>query len=580
MTMATTERPVHPAEMGRKEAEEVTQAIKDNFDSLGAMLAQARDRKAYKALGYRSFESYCQTEFGKSISSAYQLIEDAKVLAQLEARISEEYGEDITLKFPSSHLKPLKEIDNIDDKLKAIEYAQRLAAAENRKATKKDLEIAVFQVSGKRSDDFRSAIQSLGFTKGVPVEVRQTLKNDNRGFVTNVDKLGKIHVEFYYSGNKSIAFDSTELRILSESEKPAKPTTEDTLNRGDKVKIFAKGLEGKTGEIHTWKTGKLVSVAVEGFTVPVDIAYAELEFIPNNKKDANWATDLTWDTAKQTYYYFQEEDKIYSNKWPAGLTLAPFSHEVSPIDFMANWEDRFSDHLIEVLVTPAKLKTLVLAQAIELPEEEGKEFAADLIASLLQLFPQPDTNEVTALQQKNERLREQLAEAEAAIEAIVNTACTVSPLASSEVAEFLAGNTAETSSPGDTAASPDLLVEEPQTELPPEIVERIASEKQVLFDRVESYQQLKPSAPKKQIPHIEKQIEVLESRLADLQKLETFRIGQTVCHQRNVTVLGKITGFDFSSGGMPIIWLKYFKDGELEQTTDQELVSMIFAVEV
>lgn len=97
--------------MGRREAEEVTQLIKDNFDSLGAMLVQARDHKAYKALGYRSFESYCQTEFGKSISSAYQLIEDAKILSQLEAKISESYGEKVTLKFPASHLKPLKAID-------------------------------------------------------------------------------------------------------------------------------------------------------------------------------------------------------------------------------------------------------------------------------------------------------------------------------------------------------------------------------------------------------------------------------------------------------------------------------------
>ncbi|MEG4529865.1 hypothetical protein [Microcoleus sp. D2_18a_D3] len=465
MTMATTERPVRPAEMGRKEAEEVTQLIKDNFDSLGAMLVQARDRKAYKALGYRSFESYCQTEFGKSISSAYQLIEDAKVLSQLEARISEHYGEEVTLKFPASHLKPLKVIESIDDKLKAIEYAQKLAAADNRKATKKDLEIAVFQIAGKRSEDFKSAIQSLGFTKGVQVEVKQTLKNDNRGFVTNVDKLGKIHVEFYYGNHKSIPFDATELRILEASEKPASPASDDTLNKGDRVKIFAKGLEGKTGEVYIWKPGKLVSVVVEDATLPIDIAYAELEAIPKDKKNSNWEADLSWDTAKQTYYYFQKEDKIYSRQWPVGLTLTPHSHELNPIEFMANWEEKSAGTLLETLATPANLKTLVLAKAIELPEEKGKEFVGDLIDSLVQLFPQAVaefSSISTQLIDENQQLREQLTEAETAIQSMI-AASTPSVLDSAlafiESSDFLAGNTPEIASPGDTAAHTDFLVE-------------------------------------------------------------------------------------------------------------------------
>ncbi|WP_445173112.1 hypothetical protein, partial [Microcoleus sp.] len=318
MTMATTDRPVHSTEMGRTEAEQITQAIKDNFDSLGAMLAQARDRKAYKALGYRSFESYCKSEFGKSISSAYQLIEDAKVLAELEARISEKYGEDVTLKFPSSHLKPLKEIENIDDKLKAIEYANKLAEAENRKATKKDLEIAVFHVSGKRSEDFREAIQGLGFSRGVQVEVSKSLSQD-RGFVTKIDKGGKVYVEFHYGGNAAIPYDAADLRILLEDEQPAKPLTDDITNKGDRVLIFSPALKGKEGTIFQWKPGKQALVTIDGQNSPVNIAYAEMELLLKpEKKDSNWETDLSWNTAQQTYYYFQKEDKIYSDKWPAG----------------------------------------------------------------------------------------------------------------------------------------------------------------------------------------------------------------------------------------------------------------------
>jgi hypothetical protein len=436
-----TATPISGADMGRKEAEEVTKAIKDNFDSLGAMLAQARDRKAYRALGYRSFESYCKTEFGKSTSTAYQIIEDAKLLSQLEEKISETYGEPVTLKIPASHLRPLKNIDNTDDRLRAIEYAQKLATGEGRKPTKQHLEIAIFEISGKRSKDFKSAIQSLGFIKGVQVEVKKTLLKKDRGFVTNVDNLGKVHVELYYGGYKSVPYDATDLRILDKSEKPANPASEDTLSKGDKVKIFAKGFEGKTGEIYIWKPGKLVSVVVEDDTLPVDIAYAELEALPaTNKKDSDWESELVWQSGKNTYYYFPIENQISSNLWPTGLTLKPYTYPGSPPEFMENWEKEFSHKVLESLATPDKLKSLVLAQAIELPEGEGKEFVADLIANLMQLFPPHDTapektkllQENEQLREKSERLQEQLKEAETTIQTMVNAVSTISPVESPE----------------------------------------------------------------------------------------------------------------------------------------------------
>jgi hypothetical protein len=243
MTMATTDQPVRLTEMGRTEAEQVTQAIKNNFDSLGAMLVQARDRKAYKALGYRSFEAYCQTEFGKSISSAYQLIEDARILSQLEAKISANYGEEVTLKFPASHLRPLKAVEDVDDKLRVIEYAQKLAAGEGKKPTKQHLEIAVFEISGKRSEDFKSAIQKLGFTKGVQVE-RVSPHKKERGVVTNIDKSGLIYVELYYGNNKAIPYRATELRILTNEEKPTNPLEGSVASKGDRVLIFAEDLKG------------------------------------------------------------------------------------------------------------------------------------------------------------------------------------------------------------------------------------------------------------------------------------------------------------------------------------------------
>jgi hypothetical protein len=448
MAMATTDPPLRLAEMGRKEAEEITENIKENFDSLGAMLIQARDRKAYKALGYRSFESYCQTEFGKSVSSAYQLIEDEKILAQLEAKISENYGEAVTLKIPSSHLRPLKAVQNIDDKLKVIEYAQKLAAGEGKKPTKQHLEIAVFEISGQRSEDFRSAIQKLGFTKGVEVETLSPIKKD-RGVITSLDKAGLIYVEHYYGSNKPVPYRATELRLLTNEEKPTNPLEGSVASKGDRVLIFAEGLQGKQGTIYTWEEGKTTLVIVDGQNNPTIIAYAEMELIQKAKpKNADWESELVWESGKNTYYYFPAENKIYSNQWPTGLTLKPYTHSGDPIKFMEHWENKFSPLVIESLVTPERLEALVIKQVIELSVDEGRALATKLIDCLQNFLPNNTIN-TTALQQENQLLRKQLTEAEATIQTMVSafTSLPVSPL---ENPVLSIENTSEISAPEDT----------------------------------------------------------------------------------------------------------------------------------
>lgn len=717
MTTSKPIAPVRPADMTREEAETVTQQIKENFDSLGNMLLAARDRKAYKSLGYRSFESYCQSEFGKSSSTAYQAIEDAKIRSQLEARISENYGEEVTLKFPSSHLKPLKAVEDLDDKLKVIEYAQKLATAEGKKPTKQHLEIAVFEIAGKRSEDFKNAIQKLGFTKGVKVETMSPLKKD-RGVVTNIDKAGLIYVEHYYGHTKSIPYRATELRILTNEEKPTNPLEGSVAAKGDRVLIFAEGLQGKQGTIYTWKEGKTTLVMVDGQNSLTVVAYAEMELVKTAQpKNADWESELVWESGKNTYYYFPQEDKIYSNKWPTGLTLEPYTHSGSPIEFMENWENRFSNEVLESLATPAKLKTLVLAQAIELPEEEGKEFVADLITSLNQLFSQTSkppnamgNNTDTLLVTENQQLREQLAEAEAVIQLILERAYTSVRLPSLEaVIQGRVGdgeiarpgetaahtdspveNNSETSTPGETVAHSDFLVENipeiaspvatadewksvlisnnfsrnyhytddctekyrgwtiyldpnggysyidlnhPEkgayccdthflgfeleeeneiikwakgiinqvedfcpgqltfnleieasaihSELSPELASQINRVRDKFFNLIEGYEKSKKAATKKkEIDNLNENIETLQKRLENLDKFEQLRIGNTICHHRRVTVLGKITGLEFSQGEMPIVFVKYFKDGELEKTATSELSRMISVVEV
>jgi len=696
------------ADMGRTEAEQVTQAIKDNFDSLGAMLVIARDRKAYKALGYRSFESYCQTEFGKSISSAYQLIEDAKILSQLEAKISENYGKEVTLKFPASHLRPLKAIEDIEDKLKAIEYAQKLAEGEGKKPTKQHLEIAVFEISGKRSGDYKSAIQKLGFAKGVQVETVSLLKKE-RGVVKNLDKSGLIYVELYYGNNKAVPYRATELRILTKEEKPTNPLEGSIASKGDRVLIYAEGLQGKQGTIYTWQEGKTALVIIDGQNSPTVIAYAEMELIKKiEPKNADWESELVWEVGKNTYYYFPQEDRIQSNRWPTGLTLKPYTHSGNPVEFMAHWENKFSPLVVESLITPAKLKTLVIAQANELSTDEGREFVTDLIDCLQNFLPQNDTTKTTTLLQENQRLREQLAEAEAAIQAMINATSIASTLGSPEITDFLVGNTSEISSPGDAATPSDFLAEntsetlspgdttaysdwksilisnnfspnyhytddcteeyrgwkiyldpnggfhyvdlnhaekgafccdtdflniefklenedeiikwtkeiinqiedfcpgqlslfptvdevisrvpdiEIEQELSPEIWERLQNERDKANNNLEQNRANKykfhgnsgRKKNRKEIEQLERKIDDNYAKLEQLDRFSQFRVGQTICHKRDPITLGKIIKLEFSQGGMPLVWVRYFKEGELEKTPTSELANMIFRVDI
>ncbi|MEG4887061.1 hypothetical protein QUA82_09865 [Microcoleus sp. F8-D3] len=714
--------PIRPANMTREEAETITGQIKENFDSLGNMLIAARDRKAYKALGYRSFESYCKSEFGKSSSTAYQAIEDAKVRSQLEARISENYGEEITLKFPSSHLRPLKAVENLDDKLRVIEYAQKLAAGEGKKPTKQHLEIAVFEIAGKRSEDFKTAIQKLGFTKGVQVETVSPLKKD-RGIVTRIDKAGLIYVEHHYGSNKAIPYRATELRILTNEEKPTNPLEGSIASKGDRVCIYADRLQGRQGTILTWTEGKTALVMVDGESSPTVIAYAEMELIKPEKKDTNWEADLSWDTTEQTYYYFQKEDLIYSNKWPAGLTLSPYSHELNPIEFMAEWEDKFAGSLPETLANPANLKTMVLAQASELPEAEGKEFVADLITSLNQLFPQASEppkalgisfsrtiNELTSgkktqtrrawqddyaknflryfdkniaipaldkgrhrgggelgfiklvqrpyqqylsemsaidleqeggmvataqefidtyfegqdklvwvlhfeffasplngyakeLTTENQQLRERLAEAEAAIEATINTARTASSLTSLEIIDFLLENTsdnpapgesapgtdflleniAETSTPGDTAAHTDFkeTASSSQREeyFPAEMAAQILKFKEKFETEISEIEhQLKTGIPAKETEkNLLSKINRLKISLEKLEDVQKLRTRQLVRHKKHPEDTGRISWFTLSQGGMPEVIVQWTSENG-EKSYIPEKIEMLSVV--
>lgn len=76
---------------GVDEARSITQRIKQSTDDLGALLLEAQEREAWKALGYGSWSAYVAGEFDFKRSRSYQLLSQAKINRALPAgeRVSE-----------------------------------------------------------------------------------------------------------------------------------------------------------------------------------------------------------------------------------------------------------------------------------------------------------------------------------------------------------------------------------------------------------------------------------------------------------------------------------------------------------
>jgi hypothetical protein len=70
------------------EARALTDAIKEGVEKTYRRLLQAHRWRAWSALGYASWRDYAQTEFGIGQSRAYQLLDQARVVEEIEQAVS------------------------------------------------------------------------------------------------------------------------------------------------------------------------------------------------------------------------------------------------------------------------------------------------------------------------------------------------------------------------------------------------------------------------------------------------------------------------------------------------------------
>jgi hypothetical protein len=114
---------VTPAELSKSEAKKLTQKIKTAVDDLWTLLVQAREGKAWKALGYSTWEAYVKEEFGMSRRRANQLLEKGEVIEAIEEATGKTGNA-----FPVSK----RDVDAVKDDLPAVaeEIKSRVEAGE------------------------------------------------------------------------------------------------------------------------------------------------------------------------------------------------------------------------------------------------------------------------------------------------------------------------------------------------------------------------------------------------------------------------------------------------------------------
>ncbi|MEG4058563.1 MULTISPECIES: hypothetical protein [unclassified Microcoleus] len=454
MTIATTDRPKLTTQMGRKEAEQITNDIRANFDSLGKMLLEVRERKGFLALGYQSLESYCLTEFGKGKARVYQLIEEAKIEEGITAELAASDSPIKSLKMPGTYLRELKVLETPRQQIEAIAYANKLANNEGKtKATITHLQAAINKLNPKKVEQTKQILKTIGFDKGAEVEVLEGRAKGERGVIRKIDKKG-VHVEFYSGNSMPIAWDVSELKVVPAEERPKRPAMMDTISIGDTVQIFSSNNnKGKTGEIVARINDKQALVLVEGGRKS-EIPYAELERIEIVNETQAQATDLIWAgiwNPLSSWYYNAKANEIHSFGCP-DLIFQPQAKCPSPSDWLEKWRQKNIAAIADALLTKDDLAALVVATTSKMSPEQKEAFWGKINVS-------KSHSEAVGLRIENSELRAQLLEAEAAIQSIVDALETSSPGDTAAQRDFLLENTSEISSPGDTAAQTDFLLE-------------------------------------------------------------------------------------------------------------------------
>jgi len=122
--------------MDRAEAQAITDRIRNAVDSLGSLVEQAHDRRAWKAMGYATWEAYVSAEFGFTRQRSYQLLDQGRV-AKAIGEATGDLSTDVVISEAAA-----REIKPQIEKVKADVSARVEAGEEPAQAVKEAVEAA------------------------------------------------------------------------------------------------------------------------------------------------------------------------------------------------------------------------------------------------------------------------------------------------------------------------------------------------------------------------------------------------------------------------------------------------------
>lgn len=234
--------------MTKAEARVLTDRIKNAVEDIRKLVAKAHDAKAWKPLGYATWEAYVKTEFGMSRSYAHRLIQQGEVIEAIESaagnlspmgNISEREARELkpVLADVTAEIKQRVEQGEKPDTAatEAIKSAREKSKAE-REATRSKNEAASDETRAKYSAGVQAIMASKDQDEGLSdaeriAELEETvasLEKENAALKAENQKFSEMKVEYAKGGfaeviaGKDEVIRSQKTRIESESQEKVK----------------------------------------------------------------------------------------------------------------------------------------------------------------------------------------------------------------------------------------------------------------------------------------------------------------------------------------------------------------------
>jgi hypothetical protein len=195
------------------QALELTQRIKTGVHQMSVLLLEAHDRRAWSALGYKSWSQYVRVELGLSRSRSYELLDHGRVLATLESAAGLSGLPDIS-PFAAQQIKP--HLNRLSDEIRSrsvgltelqahqlvIEVIQEQRTARQKAhgevtedGTSRHPLLRVSPPSALDVDDLLSAIERLA-SLPAPAIVAALIPDDQANRLTDVQAAARWLCEF------------------------------------------------------------------------------------------------------------------------------------------------------------------------------------------------------------------------------------------------------------------------------------------------------------------------------------------------------------------------------------------------